>query len=193
MTFDRIRELASLALDLDARPQWLRDLEGGTIPTEAYFHFMWLVAQAFKPDYSVEIGTRGGKTAMHLGHGNPQGRVLTLDINPGCPALVASLAAEYGVGNVTCLCADSANATHLVQAPIDLLFIDGNHTYESSYGDYTRFRPLVRDGGLIVFDDTRLDEGMTRAWNGIVDPKIELPELHYMGFGVAIKDGVVTP
>ena len=36
---------------------------------------------------------------------------------------------------------------------IDLLFIDGDHTYEGVRSDYAMFRPLVRAGGLIAFHD----------------------------------------
>ncbi|CEF48534.1 unnamed protein product [uncultured bacterium] len=38
-------------------------------------------------------------------------------------------------------------------APIDLLFIDGDHAYEGVRGDFLRYRGLVREGGLIAFHD----------------------------------------
>jgi predicted O-methyltransferase YrrM len=37
---------------------------------------------------------------------------------------------------------------------IDILHIDGNHSEEASFHDVTKFVPLVRSGGLIIFDDT---------------------------------------
>lgn len=39
-------------------------------------------------------------------------------------------------------------------APIDFLFIDGDHTYEAVKKDYQLFAPLVRPGGIIGFHDT---------------------------------------
>lgn len=36
---------------------------------------------------------------------------------------------------------------------IDLLHIDGNHSEKSSYFDVCKWGPLVKPGGLIVFDD----------------------------------------
>jgi predicted O-methyltransferase YrrM len=36
---------------------------------------------------------------------------------------------------------------------IDLLFIDGDHTYEGVRSDYETYAPLVAPGGLIVFHD----------------------------------------
>jgi predicted O-methyltransferase YrrM len=37
--------------------------------------------------------------------------------------------------------------------PLDLLFIDGDHTYEGVKSDYEMYGPLVRPGGLIGFHD----------------------------------------
>jgi hypothetical protein len=36
---------------------------------------------------------------------------------------------------------------------IDLLYIDGDHSYESVISDFELYFPLVKKGGLIVFDD----------------------------------------
>lgn len=41
----------------------------------------------------------------------------------------------------------------LAGRPIDVLFIDGDHTYEGVKRDYEMYSPLVRDGGLIGFHD----------------------------------------
>lgn len=46
---------------------------------------------------------------------------------------------------------------------VDLLFIDGDHGGEHSIGDYRRFAPLVRSGGLVVFDDYPLFSGPAAA------------------------------
>jgi len=39
------------------------------------------------------------------------------------------------------------------QRRYDILVIDGDHTYEGVKKDYTNYRPLVKAGGYIVFDD----------------------------------------
>ena len=57
--------------------------------------------------------------------------------------------------------------------PIDVLFIDGDHTYEGVRSDYVNYRELVRDGGVIAFHDI-VDDHRTRfgrqtiAWTGDV-------------------------
>ena len=42
---------------------------------------------------------------------------------------------------------------YLGKKKIDLLFIDGDHTYEGVKKDWLMYSPFVRDGGIIVFHD----------------------------------------
>jgi cephalosporin hydroxylase len=37
--------------------------------------------------------------------------------------------------------------------PLDLLFIDGDHTYEGVCRDFQMYGPLVANGGMIAFHD----------------------------------------
>lgn len=41
----------------------------------------------------------------------------------------------------------------LGEALLDILFIDGDHTYEGVKEDYTRYSKYVRTGGIIIFHD----------------------------------------
>lgn len=54
---------------------------------------------------------------------------------------------------------------------IDLLFIDGDHTYEGVKRDFELYSPLVRKGGLIAFHDIvdheRETVGVWRLWEEI--------------------------
>jgi cephalosporin hydroxylase len=45
----------------------------------------------------------------------------------------------------------------LHSAPLDFLFIDGDHTYEGVRQDFEMYSPLVRSGGLVAFHDTAVD------------------------------------
>src|SRR5439155_15474564 len=55
--------------------------------------------------------------------------------------------------------------------PLDLLFIDGDHTYEGVKRDFEMYSPMVRPGGIVAFHDIveiRV-EGLevARFWNEI--------------------------
>lgn len=75
-------------------------------------------------------------------------------------------------------------AAHFGGHPIDVLFIDGDHTYESVRRDYELYSPLVREGGIIAFHD--IVEGPCEAvgeaprfWRDVrpeLEPALELVE-----------------
>lgn len=48
---------------------------------------------------------------------------------------------------------DSRKVELPFQGPCDLVFIDGDHSYESVLSDVNRFGPLVRPGGRLVMHD----------------------------------------
>lgn len=182
--FSDIQQLAHLAVHgPDDRAEWLKDLPWAHEP---YYRFLRLVAHGRR--YSVEIGTRLGTSASHLADGcRDSGTVLTIDLDPSCAVVMQGIMQTRCLTNVVIATTESSKGISLVNQPIDLLFIDGDHTYESSYSDYLAYRPYVADGGLIIFDDPTLSDEMRRMWGDVVDEKILLPELHHSGFGVAIK------
>ena len=51
-------------------------------------------------------------------------------------------------------------------APIDVLFIDGDHEYEGVKADFELYSPLVRHGGHVVFHDIVPDDGSGSMWVG---------------------------
>lgn len=193
---DRIAKLAADVCarrdELDSRPAWLREMPGATHPGEPYYLFLFLLlAQESELNQCLEIGTRGGTSALHMAEGirrgGRAGRVATVDVEPGCKTLVEKTANLHGSPCVEAYTGDSTDPWFQIVGKFDLLFIDGDHSYAASRSDYLRFRKQLRPSGLILFDDTRLNDGLKQAWSEIEDEKLELPDLHYMGFGAAIR------
>jgi len=57
-----------------------------------------------------------------------------------------------------------------LEGPIDLLFIDGDHSYQGVKSDFEMYSPLVRDSGIVAFHDiahARSDYGVKLFWNEI--------------------------
>lgn len=75
---------------------------------------------------------------------------------------------------------------------IDVLHIDGLHTYEAVKHDYETWKDKVKDNGTILFHDIRVQSfGVKEVWEEV---KIENPKAvfiefdHNYGLGVMIKD-----
>ncbi|MGB2713341.1 MAG: class I SAM-dependent methyltransferase [Vicinamibacterales bacterium] len=71
------------------------------------------------------------------------------------------------------------------EPPVDLVFIDGDHSYEGLVSDWRAWSPLVRAGGVICLHDSRSTPerridgaGSVRATSEVVltDPAFELVE-----------------
>lgn len=79
----------------------------------------------------------------------------------------------------------------------DLLFIDGDHSYEAVKEDYDRFAFYINPGGFIAFHDAKpsrlhriQENGAPRFWNEIkTEPFIEFfdPAEEWGGIGVMRK------
>jgi predicted O-methyltransferase YrrM len=122
-----------------------------------------------QPKVVVEIGTESGATHYTLGHGLPTVEVtIAVDLairhrvrlhrfrRPGLEVrqVQGSSRAPWVLERVGKL---------LAERPIDVLFIDGDHTYFGATEDFRLYAPLVRDGGLIAFHDIVPDARLRRG------------------------------
>ncbi|MGZ9817474.1 class I SAM-dependent methyltransferase [Peribacillus simplex] len=78
---------------------------------------------------------------------------------------------------------------------IDLLHIDGYHTYEAVRHDYLSWYPKLRENSAVLFHDTavrRGDFGVYRLWGELSElPHFEFP--HSNGLGILFPKGVPDP
>lgn len=130
-------------------------------------HFLERVRDQ-RPRVVVEIGTaRGGMLFCFAQLAARDGTLVSIDL-PGAPNCGGQTATEREVfatfgppsQRMHFIPADShlpATREHLVEIlggrPIDLLFIDGDHSYEGCRLDFEMYRHLVAPDGLIVFHD----------------------------------------
>jgi len=59
--------------------------------------------------------------------------------------------------------------------PIDLLFIDGDHSYSGCSSDVKAWLPKLKDGGVVVFHDFGWAEGVNRTLQEMVKPIEQSP------------------
>lgn len=186
-TLDDLRKLsAELGSIPDDRPDWLRALPSASdehmTQFARYYRFFHEFVKRFRPLSVLEIGTYKGTSAAHLAFAAPkETTVVTLDVDPSsCTAVQA-----FGLKNIIPVTGDSAASAEALEffGPYDVLFIDAQHDFEHCRGEYLRYRQMVNPGGVIFFDDIHYGSEMEQAWVSVEEPKVELPELHYTGFG----------
>lgn len=81
---------------------------------------------------------------------------------------------------------------HFNDDSIDLLHIDGFHTYEAVSADFANWHPKVKPGGIILFHDVQArvqDFGAWKFWEDIRDQHETFTFNHGFGLGVLRKQG----
>jgi predicted O-methyltransferase YrrM len=129
--------------------------------------------EKLNPKNIIEIGTASGATLFLLTKlSSPDSKIMSIDLPSG------SFGGGYSkwqgdffksfikpTQQMECLRASSHEISSLNSAKsyfkdskIDLLFIDGDHTYEGVKKDFELYAPLVSDNGIIVFHDIALHD-----------------------------------
>ena len=136
------------------------------------------------PPRVVEIGSFFGRSTLCLAGGLASAtgaRLYAIDPHIGSPKHEVQLGcadtyphfvellARHGLEDlVTPLRATSLEARRDFEGPIDLLFIDGSHSYEDVAADFAAWFPLLRVGGTVAFHDSWHMGGVRRASNEVL-------------------------
>ena len=129
------------------------------VPSELA-HAAGIVAAA-RPRRVLEIGTGSGGTLYALAWASASGaRILSLD-RTVYPVERRRLyqtfvpRREIDVWEADSHLAETRDRVvgYFDRQPLDLVFIDGDHTYESVRRDYELYAPLVRERGMILLHD----------------------------------------
>lgn len=153
-----------------------------------------------------EIGTNRGRTTWTVARNCPELRAYTLDVPLEAEADDAALAMasddrrffrpDAATGEafrdtpeaerITQLWGDSATFDFTPYAgSIDLVYIDGAHTYDYVVADSAKALELLTPGGMIVWDDYGSNPGVYQAVNELA-PALDRPVHHVFGTRMAI-------
>ncbi len=188
---DLVSTSALLSVDLPPAPSaWL-----GHVPFA-----LWLVEQT-RPGMLVELGAHHGHSYFSLCAG-----VVANGLPTKCFAIDTwqgdEHAGSYGEEIFAQVSARNQNQFHafsrllrmtfdeavaqFADGTIDILHIDGLHTYEAVSHDFETWRPKVSSRGVILFHDTNVRErdfGVWRLWEELKEahPHIEFQHSHGLG------------
>jgi predicted O-methyltransferase YrrM len=146
----------------------------------------WLLyglTRSLKPKVCVEVGSARGKSACYVGLAlmeNGFGKIYAIDPHTKTdwndlnsvetlPAIEHNVKSLGLMKYVEIIRKTSDDAVKEWSQPIDLLFIDGDHTYEGVRRDWESFSPFLAEFGVTVFHDT--------LWDLYPDPKWYRPDM----------------
>ena len=160
-----------------------------------YGRILYYMAKEFKPETILELGTGLGISTAYLAGGNLRAKLYSIDtdmvkvnfaekvlqileIPP--PVIINGMFENVLLSNLE-------SATH----PI-MIFVDGDHQYESLLRIYNDIIKYKRFDTIIIFDDIRWSKGMLKAWNEIKDHQSSVIsiDLFFMGI-IFFREGIL--
>lgn len=183
-----IEELADRSLEISRTGDSFLDALYAP-PEYVYYRFLYSLARALQPEIMVELGVCAGQGSAHLAAGNPSGRVLSID--PELHGGFADNTQPYtNIEFIQTRSDDPALLSRIADHSIGLLFIDSVHAKDYVLREYTLWRPKMKPGGLILFDDLNLNPGMREVLPSLPEAvKGLLPGLHAdFGFGYVLVE-----
>jgi predicted O-methyltransferase YrrM len=125
----------------------------------------------------VEIGRFKGGSTLIFASALPEGVELWsydlhVALRPDMPgaqldAELGEALARYGLEHKVHLVVADSRKVEPPSSEIELLFVDGDHTYEGARADYERWSELVRPGGNLLFHDAVDTGGYGNVYPGV--------------------------
>lgn len=158
-----------------------------------YRRLLYRITNYYKPGKILEIGTSIGISTLYMAKGYSGASIDTIEGNSSLIDIAKENFRLLDIQNI--VCHHGVFNEKLVDLldkykQFDLVFIDGNHTYEATIEHYKTIRPHVNHG-LIIFDDIYWSKEMQRAWEHIKSCETCCVDLFQFGI-VFVKD-LLTP
>ena len=171
----------------------LLDLAKYSNTWEGHIEFAkWIVKRWASPNI-IDLGVDYGLSTFAFALGNKTADVLGIDCFEGDPQsgfrdtekLVNDLKEKHSIENIKFIKSYfDAIAPHITPKSVDILHIDGLHTYEAVKHDFETWLPKLADGGVILMHDTRAYKpgfGVSRFFSEIQMPKLNFSDSYGLG------------
>jgi predicted O-methyltransferase YrrM len=174
------------------------DIAINGISTTLQSEIFYKLINYLKPNCCVELGTSLGLNTLYLAKANQQKPVITIEGSKKLCDFAQALAEKHQVRNVNFINGkfDEVLPGLLETLPNPfLLYIDGNHTYESTIRYFSMAMQNKDNNTVIVFDDIYWSKAMTKAWEEIKkNPSVTLSiDAFYFGivfFRTEVKEKI---
>lgn len=139
----------------------------------------------------LELGTNLGIGTSYLASPSSQSHVTSIEGCPNIFKLATHNLNQFGFNNIRLINDEFSNAIeNLVSenAVFDLIFIDGNHSYDATWKYYSLLKSCHSNNAIIVIDDIFWSKGMNEVWQKIRSQKEVAASIEMFDLGIIMMD-----
>jgi len=145
-----------------------RIVKNSSTPSK-YGQLLFRLVNYFRPNNIIELGTSLGITTAYLAKANEKATVYTFEGSDVLMEYAKKNISKLNINNVNYILGDfDSTIEKVVKNPIDVLYIDGNHSYEATKRYFNYFLKYSHKDSIFIFDDIRWSRDMYRAWEEII-------------------------
>lgn len=136
--------------------------------SEIYFKLI----NYLKSEIIIELGTSIGLNTLYLKAAAPNGKLFTLEGSTALCSFAKRLFEEKNLNGIEVVEGNFKDTLLLLLKRIetfDVLYIDGDHTYDSTKLYFEMALQKKHSNSVIIFDDIYWSEDMTKCWDEIKD------------------------
>jgi hypothetical protein len=147
---------------------------------QPYYYLMYLLAKEVQKGDIVELGVNKGYGVSSFAYGNPDMKVIGLDLN---------MSPIYCPDNVDFHLVSALPVPDFIE-DIAILHIDTEHSYGNALNEFMQYKCKLLPGAVVMFDDLHaMDNGVLKAFYELPYAKIQCDDLHPVnGYGVLIYE-----
>lgn len=158
---------------VEGRRVAVSDFARASSSSSAWTRFLHQLAWVHQPRHTLELGSATGVSAVAMALSLRQGDAQLYTVDARTADLARSSVRSAGVGDRVTVSSgwfDDVLPTLLPRAaPLDLVFVDGNHAEEATIRYVEMVRPFLSSRAIVLLDDIRWTLGMQRAWRRLED------------------------
>lgn len=151
---------------------------------QGYYLYLHALVAEVQPRVVLELGTCQGGSALCMLLALPaSGWLVTCDLGGPYPPYLREVSGDPRLRLVLGNSCDPELYPKLGFGPIDLLFIDTEHTAAQVTAEWDIYRPLMAPGGVVAMDDIHMND-VGEFWDALPNDKVDTGEAyHKSGFG----------
>lgn len=148
----------------------VKDIAQYGISSQKQSELLFKLINYLKSKVIIELGTSLGLTTLYLSFANSKSQIYALEGSESLVEFSKTLFAKKERNNITSIQGNFDQTLPQLLSKLssfDLLYIDGNHTYDATLRYFSLALEKKTSESVIIFDDIYWSKGMTQAWEEI--------------------------